>query len=237
MKKNLRLILTGMSLLLLLGVTVAPSTFAATPADKNPQGTVVSATPKPANPGNDNSKGSEASPTPKPASPGDDNSKGSDATPTAKPVGSGGPAATPTPKPTNPAATPTQKPVGSGGPAATPTPKPTSAPTEENEEATSTPAPALPPLSYSFIPNTTSSMYVDGFGPVAVMSVQLATGQTVTIPIPPYAPNMIWGSFGTYANWAAQFQVQNGRAPTDQDQIDFWISQALAGQLRVSPTP
>jgi hypothetical protein len=135
-----------------------------------------------------------------------------------------------TPKP--PAATP--KP-----PAATPKPKATSTP--DDKEATSTPAPtlppALPPLSYSFIPNTTSSMFVDGFGPVLVMSVQLSTGQTFTIPAPPYSLSMIWGSFGTYANWAAQFQAQNGRAPTEQDQIDFWISQASAGQLRISPTP
>jgi hypothetical protein len=129
-------------------------------------------------------------------------------------------------------------------PAATPkatTPKPKATSTPEDEEATSTPAPtlapALPLLSYSFIPNTASSMFVDGFGPVAVMSVQLSTGQTATIPMPPYSLNMIWGSFGTYANWAAQFQAQNGRAPTEQDQIDFWISQASAGQLRISPTP
>jgi hypothetical protein len=132
------------------------------------------------------------------------------------------------PKATTVAATP--KP-----PAATPKPKATSTP--EDDEATATPAPALPPLSYSFIPNTTSSMFVDGFGPVPVMSVQLSTGQTLTIPAPPYSLSMIWGSFGTYANWAAQFQAQNGRAPTEPDQIDFWISQASAGQLRISSTP
>jgi hypothetical protein len=112
---------------------------------------------------------------------------------------------------------------------------------DENNE--SSPAPVLvypysyiPGYSYSFI-GATSAMYVDGFGPVAVESVQLSNGQTVQIPAPPYNQSMVWGSFGTYANWVAQFQAQNGRVPTDQDAVNFWISQALAGQLRISPTP
>ncbi len=112
---------------------------------------------------------------------------------------------------------------------------------DENNE--STPAPVyvypysyIPGYSYSFI-GATNSMYVDGFGPVPVASIQLSNGQTVTIPVPPYNLSMPWGSFGTYANWAAQFQAQNGRAPTDQDVIDFWISQATAGMLNVTPTP
>jgi hypothetical protein len=115
---------------------------------------------------------------------------------------------------------------------------------DENNESSPAPAPAIiypynyfPVYSYSFIPNTSNSEYVDGFGPVPVMSVQLSNGQTVVVPAPPYNPSMIWGSFGSYANWAAQFQAQNGRAPTEQDQVDFWISQAAAGQLRISPTP
>jgi phosphoribosylformylglycinamidine (FGAM) synthase PurS component len=124
---------------------------------------------------------------------------------------------------------------------------------DENNENNTSPAPILTyPYSfipgynfsyvpgtynYSYVPSSQSSMYVDGFGPVAVESVQLSNGQTVQIPAPPYNQSMTWGSFGTYANWAAQFQAQNGRAPTDQDLINFWISQALAGQLRISPTP
>jgi hypothetical protein len=114
---------------------------------------------------------------------------------------------------------------------------------DENNESSPAPAPVLlypysyiPGYTYSFI-GASNSMYVNGFGPVPVGSVQMSNGQSVTIPVPPYNLNMTWGSFGTYANWAAQFQAQNGRAPTEQDQIDFWISQALAGQLSISPTP
>jgi hypothetical protein len=232
--KNVRLILTAMSMLLLLGGTIASSTFAADPGGKTPQPPAVSQTPRPASPSDNNSKGPGVSPTP--ASPRNGTPPGPVMSPTSQPTSSGeGPAATATPKPTS----------SGEGPAATATPKPTSSRNEESNENNDnddennepTPAPVVPPLSYSFIPNTTSSMYVDGFGPVAVMSVLLSTGQSVTIPILPYSTNMVWGSFGTYANWAAQFQAQNGRAPTDQDTVDFWISQALAGQLRISPTP
>jgi hypothetical protein len=114
---------------------------------------------------------------------------------------------------------------------------------DDSDDNSSSPAPAIlypysfiPGYNYSFI-GASSSMYVDGFGPVAVESVQLSNGQTVQIPAPPYNQSMAWGSFGTYANWAAQFQAQNGRAPTDQDAVNFWISQAVSGQLRISPTP
>jgi hypothetical protein len=116
---------------------------------------------------------------------------------------------------------------------------------DDDENNESSPAPAIvypysyfPVYNYSYIPNTSNSEYVDGFGPVPVMSVQLSTGQTVVIPAPPYNPNMVWGQFGTYANWAAQFSASHGGVgPTQQDQTDFWISQAISGQLRISPTP
>jgi hypothetical protein len=75
--------------------------------------------------------------------------------------------------------------------------------------------------------------YVNGFGPVLVESVVLATGQTVVIPAPPYNLNMPWGTFGSYANWAAQFQWAHGRPPGDGDLVQFWMSQAAAGVLSI----
>ncbi len=68
------------------------------------------------------------------------------------------------------------------------------------------------------------------------MSVVASNGVTYVIPAPPYNFNMPWGSFGSFANWAAQFQGQNGRPPTEQDEVDFWISQAAAGLLSISST-
>jgi len=78
-----------------------------------------------------------------------------------------------------------------------------------------------------------SYAYVNGFGPVPVEWVTLTTGQTVVIPAPPYNLNMPWGTFGSYANWAAQFQWEHGRPPGDGDLVGFWISQAAAGVLSI----
>jgi hypothetical protein len=75
--------------------------------------------------------------------------------------------------------------------------------------------------------------YVNGFGPVLVEWVTLTTGQPVVIPAPPYNLNMPWGTFGSYAYWAAQFQWEHGRPPGDGDLVQFWISQAAAGVLRI----
>jgi hypothetical protein len=217
MKNYVRLIVTMMSVALLLGGTLAVVAVAAD--DKTPQGTAITATPKPPTSNDDNSKERAATPTVKSAEP----TSTHEATP---------------PTATSKAPTPTT--VGQAPP-----PAATAKPDEEKNESSdhddenddNTPVPAAPPLSFSFIPNSTGSMFVDGFGPVAVTSVQLTNGQTVTIPSLPYSPNMVWGTFGTYANWAAQFQAANGRPPTEQDAINFWISQALAGVLKISPTP
>jgi hypothetical protein len=105
----------------------------------------------------------------------------------------------------------------------------------DDDDNTAAPAPVLYPtgLSYSFVSGT-SFAYVDGFGPVLVASVATTTGQTVVMPVAPYNLNMLWGSFVTYGNWAAQFQAQNGRPPVEADQVQFWVSQAVAGLLTIS---
>jgi hypothetical protein len=87
-----------------------------------------------------------------------------------------------------------------------------------------------PNYNYGSGPN---NAYVNGFGPVLVKWVTLSTGQMVVIPAPPYNLNMPWGTFGSYAYWAAQFQWEHGRAPGDGDLEQFWMSQAAAGVLRI----
>ena len=92
--------------------------------------------------------------------------------------------------------------------------------------------PAYNYQSYNYAPGNRYA-YVNGFGPVLVQWVTLSTGQTAVIPAPPYNLNMPWGTFGSYAYWAAQFQWEHGRPPGDGDQVQFWLSQAAAGVLRI----
>ena len=68
----------------------------------------------------------------------------------------------------------------------------------------------------------------------ATMSIATLNG-TEIIPAPPYDHNMPWGSFGTYQNWANAFFAGHGRPPLQQDEVDFWASQAFAARTGFSP--
>jgi hypothetical protein len=72
--------------------------------------------------------------------------------------------------------------------------------------------------------------------PGQYVTLTTADGKTYVIPAPPYDHGGTWGSFQSYDVWNTQFRSQNrGNAPTLKDEIDFWLSQAVAGVTNVAP--
>jgi hypothetical protein len=71
--------------------------------------------------------------------------------------------------------------------------------------------------------------------PPQASAAQVCSSTTPCAPLRPEYETMVWGTFGTYANWAQKFRLEHCCCPTEVDVTAFWSSQTYAQQNGQTP--